>query len=246
MQLVYYKLLKKEAWHCTKCMSLFGDNLHFIPNQKSRYLLELFSGSKTVSSIAETEYQYRTFTIDNVPKFIPALCADISKLSLKQIPESKKVFMIWASIPCLYYTIMNVKDHWDKITYNHRQYYYIPKTREARQAIQLLEKTIWIIKSINPVYYIIENPRGALRHMPQMNFAPFRYTVSYNDFGCDLYKPTDLFTNCNFLHLPKIKSSVGRTFAGSVLDLKTSFERSIVPPGLVREILKQIDTIHSL
>lgn len=241
MQLVYYKLLKKSAWHCINCMSALADNLHFVPGEKERYMLELFSGSKTVSTVAESEYQYRTYTVDIEQKYLPALCTDISKLRLNQIPESKKIFIVWASVPCDIFNIMVIKDHWDKITYSHRQYYYIPKTQQARAAIQLLEKTLWLIKSINPVYYFIENPRGSLRHMPQMNFAPFRYTVSYNDFGADVYKPTDLFTNCNFLKLPQLRSSVGRKFPGSVLEMDSSYERSIVPPGLVREILKQID-----
>ena len=241
MQLVYYKLLKKSAWHCNKCMSEIADNLHFSTDQKERYFLELFSGSKTVSTVAKEQFNYKTFTIDLQEKFNPDFVADILKLPLNKIPNFKRISIVWASVPCQFFTILNIPNHWDKITYNHRQYYYIPKTAEARSAVQLLEKTIWLIKSINPVYYFIENPRGALRHMPQINFAPFRYTVSYSDFGTDLYKPTDLFTNCGFLDLPEIKTAVGRKFKTSVLELNNSFERSIVPPGLVTEILKQID-----
>lgn len=225
-------------------MSSLADNLHFIPNKKDRYFVEFFSGSKTISNVAESEYNYKTFTVDIEEKFSPALCTDISKMQLNQVPDRNKVFLLWASVPCTWFTILNIKDHWERITYNHRQYYYIPKTNAARKAIQLLEKTIWLIKKINPVYYVIENPRGALRHMPQINFSPFRYTVSYADFGADVYKPTDLFTNISFLQLPKIKTAIGQTFLSSVQDQKNDYERSIVPPGLVREILKQIDAAH--
>ncbi len=241
MKFVYYKLLKKSFWHCNKCLSTITDNMHFSNDQKERYFLELFLGSKTVSTVAETQFNYRVFDVDFEEKFTPALCADIAKLRLNQIPNYKKVSVLWASVPCQVYSIMSGLQHWDKITYNHRQYYYIPKTAEARSAVQLLEKTIWLIRSINPVYYFIENPRGALRHMPQINFAPFRYTVSYSDFETDLYKPTDIFSNCGFLNLPKIQTAVGRKFTGSVKEMKNAFDRSIVPPGLVSEILNQID-----
>lgn len=244
MQYVYYKLLRKWAWHCNNCLSAIQDNLQFVPGYKQKYLMELFSGSKTVSTIAESKYQYKTFSVDIEEKFQPALCKDIMKIKLADIPDSKRIFFVWASIPCLPYTVLNIKRYWHKITYSHRYYYYFPKINEAKEAIQLLEKTLWLIKTINPVYYIIENPRGGMRHMPQMNFAPFRYTVSYNDFDSDVYKPTDLFTNCNFLRFPQLRSSVGRKFAASITKMKDSYERSIVPPGLVTEILKQIENVH--
>lgn len=248
MQLVYYKLLKKHAWHCNICMSAMADNLHIVPTAKKRYLLELFAGSKTVSSVAAEEFKYRTFTIDINPKLNPDLSADIGRVRVNQIPESKRIFFLWASVPCHLYSILQFQFspglHWKKITYSHRKYYFVPLSSEAIAAIRLLEKTLWLIKHINPVYYIIENPRGILRHMPQMNFAPFLYTVSYNDFGSDLYKPTDLFTNCSFLKLTALKTSVGRQFENTVLNMSDSFSRSVVPPGLVREILKQIDEVH--
>lgn len=245
MKEIYYPLLKKSAWHCQNCMSSFADNLHFKTDSKDRYLVELFSGSKTVSKTAETDFGYNSFTVDIEDKFAPDLSADISKLCLNQIPNRDKVFILWASVPCTQYSILNLVNHWDKITYNHRSYYYFPKTAASRSAVQLLEKTLWLIKKINPTYFFIENPRGALRHMPQMNFAPFRYEISYNDFGLDIYKPTDIFTNCSFLKLPKISSSVGRVFPGSVAGMSSAFDRSIVPPALIKDILHQIDNKHT-
>jgi hypothetical protein len=244
MKKVYYPLLKKDAWHCQLCMSTIKDNLHFKNDNKERYLLELFSGSKTVSNTAES-LNYKTFTVDLESKYNPDLSINISKLKLNQIPGLKKIYIVWASIPCTQYSILNLANHWDKLTYNHRKYYYIPKTPEAWSAIQLLEKTIWLIKKINPTYYFIENPRGALRHMPQINFAPIRHEISYSDFGMDIYKPTDIFTNCNFLKLPKLRSCVGISLPGSVTKMNSAYERSIVPSGLIKEILNQIDFHHN-
>lgn len=246
MKEIYYPLLRKSAWHCQLCMSTFADNLHFKTGEKERYLLELFAGSCTVSRTANNEFGYRTFTIDLEEKYQPDLSADILKLALNQIPDRNKISIVWASVPCTQYSILNLANHWDKITYNHRRYYYFPKTSEARTAVQLLEKTLWLIKKINPTYYFIENPRGALRHMPQMVSIPFRYEISYSDFGLDIYKPTDIFSNCSFLNFPKLTTSVGKTFPGSVTEMNSAFERSIVPAALIREILSQIDHHHSI
>ncbi|WP_149241493.1 hypothetical protein [Dyadobacter sp. 32] len=245
MKEIYYPLLKKSAWHCQNCMSTHADNLHFKTGEKDRYLLELFSGSGTVSRVAREEFGYRTFTIDLEEQYQPDLSADIAKLALHQIPDRNKISIVWASVPCTQYSILNLVNHWEKITYNHRSYYYFPKTDAARSAVRLLEKTLWLIRKINPTYYFIENPRGALRHMPQMNYAPFRHEISYSDFEMDIYKPTDIFTNCNFLKLPRISSCVGRSFPGSVNKLSSAYERSIVPPALIREILTQVDSQHS-
>ena len=239
MKRVWYPLLKKHAWHCLKCVSTAVDYLHFTSHKKEPYLLELFSGSQTVSKVAES-FNYRTFNVDFESKFNPDLVKDISKLSLKDIPGQKSISIIWASIPCTVYSVLNLHNHWEKIVYSHRKYYYIPKTNEAKKAAQLLEKTIWLIKSINPDYYFIENPRGALRHMPQMNFAQVRHEISYSDFGLDIYKPTDIFTNCNFLKLPQLRRPVGITFPGSVVKMTNAYERSKVPALLIESILKQI------
>jgi len=241
MRFVYYSLLKKGYWHCLDCLSCVKDNLHFISDPKNRYLIELFSGSKTVSSVAENDFGYRVFNVDIEEKYHPALCTDIAAMRLNQIPDRKQIAVVWCSVPCQFFTVLNIADHWDKITFNRRRYHYIPKTVQAKKAILLLEKTLWIIRKLNPDFYFIENPRGALRHMPQMNAIPFRYEVSYNDFGFDVYKPTDIFTNCNFLQFPKIKTAVGRSFNGSIKDGKNSFNNSLVPPELIASILKQID-----
>lgn len=240
---VYYKLLKKSAFHCQKCMSTSTDNLQFNFREKEPYFLELFSGSKTVSTTAQ-EYGFKTFTIDIEEKFSPDLIADVSKLSLKQIPEYKKIFIVWASVPCTYYSILNLANHWDKLPYSFRKYYYIPKTREARSAVRLLEKTLWLIRKINPVYFFIENPRGALRHMPQMSSIPFVHTVSYNDYGLEIYKPTDIFTNCPFLNLTPITHSKNYNITSSVVNMSNPYHRSIVPENLIRSILSQIISHH--
>lgn len=154
LQEIYYPLLKKSFWHCEKCMSINVDNLHQKISKKQPYLIEFFSGSKTVSKIAN-QFNYKTFTIDIEEKFNPDLQADVLKLRFNSIPGTDNVFIVWASIPCTFYTILNISNHWEKIIYASRKYFYLPKTKEARSAIKLLEKTLYLIKKINQNYFFV-------------------------------------------------------------------------------------------
>jgi hypothetical protein len=237
---VYYNLLKKTAMHCRKCMSAYTDNLYNLPGEKDRYLIELFSGSKSVTRAAQAK-GYKTFCIDIEEKFSPDLQANILDLSLKQLPLFNRCSFLWASVPCTTYSVLSLSKHWRKRTIAHRRYTYEPVTRDAVMATKILAKTLWLIEKINPLYYVIENPRGALRHFPGVQSIPFRSTVSYSDYSMEVYKPTDIFHNMPFLKLKQIKGSAGRVFSQSVSHMPNAFERSKVPGTLIDSILDQID-----
>lgn len=82
--------------------------------------------------------------------------------------------------------------------------------------------------------------------MPQLGAVPFLHSISYSDFGFDVYKPTDIFTNCPFLELKQITKSADIKYAGSVTDMKNAYERSIVPVQLIESILSQIISHHKI
>lgn len=234
---VYYKFLHKKAWVCSSHLSAEADVMQIIKSKNKGNFIEFFSGSKHISNCVK-EYGYNAYTVDNNLQLCPDLCKDIRKVKLTELPGNVEI--IWASIPCTVYSILNLSNHWEKIPVSWRNYYYVPKSKEAKEAIQILEKTLWLISRINPMYFFIENPRGALRHMPQLKSIPFRHTVSYSDYGFDYYKPTDIFTNMPNLKLKQISSSVGKTFPRSVATLKNNYERSKVPGALIHSIFKQI------
>ena len=152
----------------------------------------------------------------------------------------QKVNVVWCSVPCSVYSILSIATHWEKICIGHRNYHYIPKTKEAIEAMRILNKTIRIIAKLNPQYYFIENPRGALRHFPQMKLVPYRHTVSYADYGFNYYKPTDIFTNCETFKPIPITGCMGKTFESSVRDLPGPYERSLIPPALIEEVFNSI------
>lgn len=243
MKLVSYPLLHTSAYSCTNCLSRIPGNLQIITRYRKPVLLELFSGSKTVSNIAADHYSYKTITVDINEKFSPALCKDILKLSLHQLPDKKNITLVWASIPCPTFSIQSIAFHWRSIPYAPRQYFYLPVTESAINSIKIIERTLWLIRNLPQANYIIENPRGAMRHLPQMQRIPFMHSISYHDYGAAVYKPTDLFTNIPALQFKKIAGCSGRTFPGSVAKMNNSFIRSVVPPGLVHSILSQIKNL---
>lgn len=236
---VYYKLLKKSFYHCQNCMSAVADNLHSIINRKPKYLIELFSGSKTVSTVAKNDFNYKTLTVDLEEKYSPDICKDVNDIKLSEIAFKKKCSVLWASVPCYCFSILTLKIHWKKMIKAHRDYIYMPQTKEAWAALKLLEKTLWLIKHINPTYYFIENPRGVMRHLPQMKHIPYIHSVSYKDYGLPYEKPTDIFTNHPALKLEKLKRSNYQIATSQVQDLTNSFQRSIVPAELIKSILLQ-------
>jgi len=238
---IEYKLLRKSGWICREHASTSADIAHIRTSNEKPVFVELFSGSGHVSEVAAT-CGYETVTIDVEEKYNPDIRIDIANLRASQLPGT--VDVLWASIPCTVYSILNIPNQWDKISIGWRQYYYVPKTKKAIEALRILTKTILLIKKLNPIYYFIENPRGALRHMPHMKFIPYRKTVSYADYGFDYYKPTDIFTNCQYFQPIEIRGAVGQKFDTDIQSLSSAYERSLIPPELIRYLFDSINFIQ--
>lgn len=147
-------------------------------------ILELFAGTKSISK-AFWSKGHKTFTVELDPDFRPDLVADIMELDPSTLPGPFD--FIWASPPCTSFTVMQIGRNWEK-----RGDKLFPKTDGARLGIALLEKTLEIIEYWKPPYFIIENPRGAMRKMDQV--APLeRHTITYCQYGESRMKPTDLW-----------------------------------------------------
>lgn len=219
-------------WSCKKHFSSVDKSGH-LEKKRDPIFLELFSGSGEISKVAE-DMGFVTITVDIEKKFKPDICIDIENLRRNQLPGT--VDVMWISIPCTVYSILNLENHWKKICIGHRRYFYIPESERAVQALRILDCVISLIKKVDPKYLFIENPRGALRHFPHLKLLR-RNELSYADYGFDYYKPTDIFHNCQAWRCKKIRTAKGRKFKGSVAELKNNYERSKVPPELIKEIL---------
>ena len=203
-------------------------------NLQKPVILEMFSGSKTVSQQFE-KYGWKSFSIDNNPKLKPQLCCDILELSPALLPQN--VSFIWASPDCSKFSRAAAQKHWQKETVKYRQYQYTPATPAALISLALLQKTVDIINSFYPVPFIIENPIGRIHHFsPLKNLGHYRYAVNYADFGFPYSKETYLFSN---LFLPFSTKKVKSSLPG-LRSVNSRYQRSKVPALLIDFIINYL------
>lgn len=216
-------------------------------------ILELFSGTESFSKVAR-ERGHEVFTIDINPDFKPDICKDILQVNSDEI-ISKFGYpdMIWASPPCTTFSIASVYKYWDKGK---------PKNEKTLQGIKIVQKTIELIKELNPKFWVIENPRGMLRKQDFMSEF-HRDTVTYCQYGFEYQKATDLWNNLNEwrpkpMCSPKspchVRSPRGSKFGiqgikvreGNHPDSRYKMDRSatiraIIPKELCLEIIKALE-----
>lgn len=180
-------------------------------------ILELFSGTESFSKVAR-ERGHETFTVDNNEKFKPDLCIDIFDLKINQIPFSPD--FIWASPPCTHFSIATHR-HWrGKIP-----------SKETQESIKLIAKTLEIIFSFVPRFWILENPKGRLRWV--LGYPGT--TVYYGSYGHPVLKPTDFWGFYPRLKFkPKPLENLGDWSYDIQRDAKN---RAVVPKELCKEIL---------
>ena len=167
---------------------------------------------------------------------IDYLC-DILMFDSKQMPFQPD--MIWASPPCTGFSVAAIGHHWTG-----GRGAYIPKTETAKLGIQLLRETLRIIDEINPKVWFIENPRGLMRKMPELE-GKHRKTVTYCQYGDSRMKPTDIWTNSRTWNpRPMCKNgapcheAAPRGSRTGTQGLKSNYERSKIPNDLCIEIIK--------
>lgn len=155
---------------------------------KKLKVLELFAGTRSIGKSFE-KYGHEVYSIewDKQHRDIDWY-TDIKEVTAEAILEKfGQPDVIWASPPCEKFSVAAIGKHWHKGTN-------LPKTEGTKQALELLEYVVALIKELNPTYYFIENPRGKMRKVDVMQEFP-RYTVTYCQYGDTRMKPTDLWTN---------------------------------------------------
>ena len=209
-------------------------------------VLELFAGSRSIGKVAE-EKGHKVFSTDVTPFDKIDYVTDIFDFRLDKVPFIPDV--VWASPPCTGFSVAAIGSHWTG-----GKGAYIPKSDTARLGIKILDKTLEIIREAqvrnpNLVWYI-ENPRGLMRKMPQLDPPPMlgaqlRHTITYCQYGDTRMKPTDVWTN-DIHWIPKQKCKNGapchtpapRGSKTGTQGLKNNYERSKIPEALCKEIIK--------
>lgn len=149
-------------------------------------VLDLFAGLKGWSDPFK-ERGHEVFTVELNPAQEPDLVADVSKLTLDDLPWLPDIIL--ASPPCQRFSVATIGRNWNAEDKS-------PKTPEAAEAIELVAATLRFIENVRSAggghYWLMENPRAMLRKMSLM--APYpRTTVTYCQYGERTMKPTDLW-----------------------------------------------------
>jgi hypothetical protein len=199
-------------------------------------ILELFAGSKSFSSVAKA-HGHEVFTSDIEVSFNTDYSVDILNFDISKLPWKPDV--IWASPPCESFSVASIGKHWNVDN--------TPKTEKAELGVKLVQKTLEIIKQLEPKYYFMENPRGKLRKLPFMQDHPIRHTVTYCQYGDNRMKPTDIWTNCHSWNPRKMCKNgdtchvaAPRGSKTGTQGISTYYDRSKVPEQLCEEIIKSI------
>lgn len=205
-------------------------------------ILELFAGSRSFSKVAE-DFGYMTYTSDYKNfKNIDQVC-DIFNFNLNEAVKNLGGYpdIVWASPPCTYFSVASIGHHWNQD--------HTPKTKEAIHGVNIVKKTMEIINDIKKqnkdLIYIVENPRGKLRKLNLIN-PYFLHTVTYCQYGDDRMKPTDIWTNLNWIPKPickngdKCHQAAPRGSKTGTQGMKNSYEKSKVPYELCFELIKWI------
>lgn len=207
--------------------------------KKDVYLLEMFAGSCTMSKTADAR-NIRRISTDVEPFPGINLVADILKLNPADVP--KPINVIWASPPCTSFSVASIGHHWKG---GFRAYE--PKTQAAEKGLEILRHTLAIIEAVKPEIWFIENPRGLMRKMPEMEGLQ-RHTITYCQYGDSRMKPTDIWTNCTtWQPRPMCKNgspcheAAPRGSRTGTQGLKNNYERSKLPQQLCDEIMDAVE-----
>jgi hypothetical protein len=163
--------------------------------------LDLYSGLQGWRTGKEVAY----VGIDNDPQFDNTITKDMRRVTLTDISYAfgdkwlKYPLLITNSTVCTGFTVMQIGRNWNKCADTGML---TPKSDTARLGLDLLHRSMALIQAIQamyplPVYWVLENPRAAMRKMPIVQDLN-RVTVTYCQYGEDRQKPTDLWS-CDHL-----------------------------------------------
>jgi len=212
--------------------------------------IELFSGTGSFSRVAlENGCTINTYDLaDSADELVEGTHNQCCVLSYNMFDYPDNPYILWASPPCTTFSIASCSTHWtpDKQ----------PKTKACIKGMQILERTVELIRFLRPKYYFIENPRGLMRKkidpllQKQGLFRDCkRHTITYCQYETDIpatsrrMKPTDIWTNHkDWNPRPVCKNGDpchARAPRGSktgTQGLKDNRARSVIPADLFKEI----------
>ncbi len=163
------------------------------------------------------------FTLDKSKRFTPTLCKDILDVKASDPP------------PCEGFSRLRYAFNWKTDEVGQLKAISV----KANLGIKILQKTVALINELQPRYFIIENPVGKMRRMPEVCGLE-RRTVTYCQYGEAAQKPTDLwggFPPELVLHMPckagaSCHTSAAGSAKGAIVTASDAAHRAVVPYSL--------------
>ena len=204
-------------------------------------MLDLFSGLGGASRAMSEDPNWKVTTVDFKERFEPDVCADVLELGPDDFGDDYD--LVWASPPCDRFTVAQIGRYWDR-----EDGILFPQDASVVNRIALVYHSLFLIDSLGPDYWFLENPRAMLRKI----IGGPRATITYCQYGDDRMKPTDLwgshpesfpYLSCNNgdnCHEPAPRGSKTGTQG-----LKDSETRAEVPYGLSKAVKASVENPES-
>jgi len=186
-------------------------------------VLDLFAGLGGFSAAFDDSPRWDVTTVEIDPEFDPDIVADVFDLRPSEFDTDFDVVL--ASPPCTQFSPM---------AWSHEKQFRAdgtPLTSEAKESVALVHHTIGLVEGLAPEYWLMENPRGALRWV----IGDPEATIHYCAYDHYTKKPTDLWGD----HPPMIYRRCPHdthTDADGVTDMERGpgdpSERAKVPYGV--------------
>jgi hypothetical protein len=93
------------------------------------------------------------------------------------------------SPPCTTFSIASCSTHWYPPAEDGTR---LPRSENAVVGLEIMRKALQLVEELKPKFWIMENPRGLMRKMPDVQNIN-RKTVWYCQYGDTRAKPTDLW-----------------------------------------------------
>lgn len=122
--------------------------------------VDLFAGTGGFSSAFEAADDWEVIEVEWDDRFDPDICADIRDVSPDDIRDEATgdtIDVVLASPPCQDFSLLCVRDKWDE---DHE-----PKDPAVYDSIGVVHYTLYLIQTLNPDYWFLENPVGMLKHV---------------------------------------------------------------------------------